>query len=114
MKRPLTTSFATPVPSQAPKAEPEQPSSPTWREVAPIVAALVTTLEAIEMGPKAGPAMRVHRSALCRQGEAAATLGGPQVMEAVLHQVAEVDQAHSERRLAYVREAWMGLPGLRA
>ncbi len=111
---PLTTNFATPVPSQAPRTEPEQPSPPTWREVAPIVAALVATLEAIEIGPKAGPAMRVHRSALRRQGEAAAALGGPEVMDAVLHQVAEVDQARSERRLAFVREAWVGLPGLRA
>ena len=113
MKRPLTTDFAAPPASRTPQAEPEPPPAPTWREVAPIVSARVTTLEAIESGPKAGPAMRAHRSAMRRQGEAAAALGGSEAMDAVLHQVAEVDPARSERRLALLREAWTGLPGWR-
>jgi hypothetical protein len=58
MKRPLTTSFSAPEPSQERPAERAQPKAPSWREVAPVVSALVTTLEAIETGPKAGPAMR--------------------------------------------------------
>lgn len=114
MKRPLTTSSAAPPPSQAPKAEPEQPAAPSWREVAPIAAALVTTLEAIETGPKAGPAMKAHRSAIRRQGEAAAALGGSEAMEAVLHQVAEADPARAEQRLALIREAWTELPEWRS
>jgi hypothetical protein len=75
LKRTLTTSFAASAPSQTSQAEPEQLPVPTWRKVAPIVSALVTTLEAIETGPKAGPAMRVHRSAMRRRGKAAAALG---------------------------------------
>jgi hypothetical protein len=111
MKRPLTTSFSAPAPTLTPQAEPEQPATVTWREAAPIVSAVITTLEAIETGPKAGPAMRAHRSAMRRQGEAAAALGGPEAMEAVLHQVSEVDPARAEQRLAIIREAWTGLPG---
>ena len=76
MKRPLTTNFAASLPSLALQGETEPPLVPTWREVAPIVSALVATLEAIETGPKAGPAMRAHRSAMRRQGSAAAALGG--------------------------------------
>ena len=111
MKRPLTTSFSAPPPSQAPKAEPEQPPLPTWREVAPIVSALITTLEAIETGPKAGLAMKAHRSALRRQGEAVAALGGSKAMEAVLRQVVEADPARAERRTTFVRGARTGLSG---
>src|SRR5947209_4643028 len=110
MKRPLTTSFSAPAPSQAPQAESEQPAAPSWREVAPIVAALVMTLEAIETGPKAGPVMKAHRSAMRRQGEAAAALGGSEAMEAVLHQVVEANPNRGEQRLAFLREAWTGLP----
>ena len=113
MKRPLTTNFAAPPPSSARQVEPEQPLKPTWREVAPIVSALATILEAVETGPKAGPAMRAHRSALRRQGQAAAALGGSEAMEAVLHQVGEVDPARADQRLALIREAWTGLPGWR-
>ncbi|MEE7448462.1 hypothetical protein MRF4_11855 [Methylobacterium radiotolerans] len=54
---------------------------------------------------------RATRSAMRRQGEAAAALGGSEALEAVLHQVAEADAARAERRLALVREAWTGLPG---
>ena len=114
MKRPLTTSFSAPAPSQAPQAEPGQPPTPTWCEVAPIVSSLVITLKAIETGPKAGPAMRAHRSAMRRQGEAAAALGGHEAMEAVLHQVGEVDHARADQRLALIREAWTGLSGWRS
>ncbi|MHB2207027.1 hypothetical protein [Methylobacterium sp. CM6257] len=113
MKRPLTTNFAAPPPSQPPQVVPEQTPVPTWREVAPIVAALISTLEAVETGPKAGPAMRVHRSAMRRQGEAAAALGGLEAMEAVLQQVAGADPTRAERRLAFIREAWVGLAGER-
>ncbi|MGH1570465.1 hypothetical protein ACRAWG_07040 [Methylobacterium sp. P31] len=111
MKRPLTTSFAAPPPSRTSQVVPEQTPVPTWCEVAPIVSALVTTLEAIESGPKAGPAMRAYRSAMRSQGEAAAALGGTEAMEAVLQQVADVDPTRAERRLAFVREAWAGLSG---
>lgn len=111
MKRPLTTSFSATAPSQAPQPEPEPPPVSTWRDVAPIVSALIITLEAIETGPKAGPAMRAHRAAMRRQGTAAAALGGSQAMEAVLHQVGGVDPTRADQRLALVREAWTGLPG---
>ncbi|ACB23258.1 hypothetical protein ABID82_006286 [Methylobacterium sp. PvP062] len=109
MKRPLTTSFSAPPPEQA--RPPESAPAASWRDVAPLAAALIATLEAIEAGPKAGPAMRAHRSAMRRQGEAAAALGGSEALEAVLHQVADADAARAERRLALVREAWTGLPG---
>ncbi|GJE14790.1 hypothetical protein [Methylobacterium longum] len=111
MKRPLITSFSAPTPSQEPRPALQQPTVQSWREVAPIVATLITTLEAVETGPKAGPAMKAHRSAMRRQGSAAAALGGSESMEAVLHQVAEVDLDRAEQRLAFVREAWTGLPG---
>lgn len=110
MKRPRTTSFAM-TPSHAPQVELEQQPAPTWREVAPIVASLIATLEAIETGPKAGPVMKAHRSAIRRQGETAAALGGPEALSAVLHQVVEADSNRAERRLAFIREAWVGLPG---
>jgi hypothetical protein len=110
MKRPLTTSFSAPPPVEARPAEPE-PAAASWRDIAPLAAALIGTLEAIEAGPKAGPAMRAHRSAMRRQGEAAAALGGAEALEAVLKQVAEADAVRAERRLALIREAWTGLPG---
>jgi hypothetical protein len=110
LKRPLTTSFSAP-PNPEPPAAPERPSVPSWREVAPIVAALVTILEAIESGPKAGPAMRAHRSSLRRQGEAAAALGGADALETALQQVAVADPARAALRLDLVRDAWTGLPG---
>ena len=111
MKRPLTTNFAAPAPSSAPELDPSP--APSWREAAPIVAALITTLEAIEAGPKAGPAMRAHRSAMRRQGEAAAALGGSEAMRDVLEQVAQIDPARAAQRLEYVREAWTDLPAWR-
>ena len=121
MKRPLTTSFAAPAPGRAPQIETTQVETtevetahtpaPSWRAVAPIVAALIAMLEAIETGPRAGPAMKAHRSAVRRQGEAAAALGGGEAMDAVLHQVAAVDPGRAEHRLAFIREAWTGLSG---
>ncbi|MBE7248875.1 MAG: hypothetical protein INR63_28355 [Actinomycetospora chiangmaiensis] len=110
MKRPRTTSFSAP-PSAAPEAAPERPPAPSWREVAPIVSALLATLAAIEAGPKAGPAMRAHRSALRRQGQAAEELGGDEALEATLRQVADADPARATQRLALIRDAWTGLPG---
>jgi hypothetical protein len=83
VKRPLTTSFSAPASSQEHQAEPEEPPTLSWREVAPIVSALIITLEAIEAG-KAGAAMKALRSAMRRQGEAATALGGSGAMEAVL------------------------------
>ncbi|WP_426315165.1 hypothetical protein ACN9MF_06660 [Methylobacterium fujisawaense] len=118
MKRPLTTSFSAPPPAQAASPEPATSTATTaattaasWRDVAPFAAALIATLEGIETGPKAGPAMRAHRSAMRRQGAAAAALGGSEALEAVLHQVAEADAARAAQRLALIREAWTGLPG---
>jgi hypothetical protein len=111
MKRPLTTNFAALAPSPASELDPSP--APSWREAAPIVAALIGTLEAIEAGPKAGPAMRAHRSALRRQGEAAAALSGSEAMCIVLEQVAQIDPARAEQRLEYVREAWTDLPAWR-
>jgi len=110
MKRPLTTNFSAPPPERAHPPEPA-PAAASWRDVATFAAALIATLEAIEAGQKAGPAMRAHRSAMRRQGEAAAALGGSEALEAVLNQVADADAARAERRLALVREAWAGLPG---
>ncbi|MGU3662482.1 hypothetical protein ACLBYM_37935, partial [Methylobacterium fujisawaense] len=63
MKRPLTTSFSAPPPAQAASPEPAPSAATTaasWRDVAPFAAALIATLEGIETGPKAGPAMRAH------------------------------------------------------
>ena len=110
MKRPLTTSFSAP-PDPEPPTAPERPPTPSWREIAPIVAALVTILEAIESGPKAGPAMRAHRSALRRQGEAAAVLGGTDALETAVQQVADAEPARAAPRLDLIRDAWAGLPG---
>ncbi|WP_457107160.1 hypothetical protein [Methylobacterium sp. P5_C11] len=109
MKRPLTTNFSAPPPTEVQPPEPE-PSAASWRDVAPFAAALIATLEAIEAGPKAGPAMRAHRSAMRRQGEGAAALGGSEALAAVLHQVADADAARAAPRLALIREAWAGLP----
>ncbi|MCJ2054741.1 hypothetical protein [Methylobacterium sp. J-070] len=112
MKRPLTTSFPVPPnPDPEPQAGPGPAPTSSWREVAPIVAALIATLAAIESGPKAGPAMRAHRSALRRQGEAATLLGGSDAMAAVLAQVADTDPARAAGRLDLIRDAWAGLPG---
>ena len=113
MKRPLTTNFAPP-PSEPPQVEPEQPSTATWREAAPIVASLIATLEAIETGPKAGPARKAHRSSMRRQGEAAAALGGFEAMEAVLQKVGGIDPSRAEQRRTLISEAWTGLPGWRS
>ncbi|TXM63789.1 hypothetical protein FV226_27260 [Methylobacterium sp. WL12] len=116
MKRPLTTSFASPPPGQPQelKAEPAEasPLLTTWRETAPIVAALGAILTAMESGPKVGPAVKAYRSAIRRHGQDAAAIGGSDAMEAVLRQVVEAapDQAGREGALA---EAWAGLPGWR-
>jgi hypothetical protein len=110
VKRMPTTSFSAPAPSQEHPAQPERTAAPSWCEVAPIVSALITTLEAIEAG-KAKPVMKAHRSAMRRQGETPTALGGSKAMKAVLHQVAAADPARAERRLAFVREAWTGLSG---
>lgn len=110
VERPLTTSFAAPVSNQAPQAEAEQ-SAASWRAVAPIAAASITALDAIEIRSKVEAAVRAYRSALRQLGEAAAALGGPEAMEAVLHQVADADPARADQRLAVLREAWTGLPG---
>lgn len=109
MKRPLTTSFSAPPPEQA--RSPESAPAASWRDVAPFAAALIATLEAIEAGPKAGPALRAHRSALRRQGQAAEELGGDEALEATLRQVADADPARAAQRLALIRDAWTGLTG---
>lgn len=112
MRRPLTTSLAAPPPA---RDEPEEQSEPAvesrWRDLAPIVSALLVTLEIMEVSHKAGPALKAHRSTLRRQGEAAARLGGAEAMEAALRQVAEANPARAEGRDAIIREAWAGLPG---
>ncbi|TXN15163.1 hypothetical protein FV219_02560 [Methylobacterium sp. WL122] len=116
MKRPLTTSFASPPPGhhQEAKSEPAEASPPsaTWRETAPIVAALEAILTAMESGPKVGPAVKAYRSAIRCQGQDAAAIGGSEGMEAVLRQV--VDAAPDQvGREAVLTEAWVGLPGWR-
>lgn len=117
IKRPLTTSLAVPPPdqSQVPKAEPakEAPSPPSWRETAPIAAALGAILSAMESGPKVGPALKAYRSAIRRQGQEAATLGGPDAMEAVLRPVVEAAPDQAVREVA-LTEAWAELPGWRS
>lgn len=116
MKRPLTTSLASPPPDQPqePKAEPAEASPPpaTWRETAPIVAALGAILSAMESGPKVGPAVKAYRSAIRRHGQDAAAIGGSDAMEAVLRRVVDAapDQAGREAALT---DAWAGLPGWR-
>ena len=111
MKRPLTTSFSAPPLEQAHLPDPASGAA-SWRDLAPFAAALIATLEAIEAGPKVGPAMRAHRSAMRRQGESIAALGGVEALEAVLHQVSEADAARSTQRLSLIREAWIGLRGV--
>lgn len=116
MKRPFTTSLALPPPDQphAPKAEPADGAPPpSRRETAPIAAALIAILSAMESGPKAGPAVKAYRSPIRRQGQDAAAIGGPDTMETVLRQVVEAapDQAGREAALA---DAWAGLPGWRS
>lgn len=108
MKRPLTTSFSAPPPERSHQPEPALDAA-CWRDVAPFAAALIATLEAIEAGPKAGPAMRAHRSAMRRQGEAVAALGGAEALKALLHQVAEADAERSAQRISLIKEAWVGL-----
>lgn len=112
MKRPLTTSPAAPPLSQL--EQPEMPTTLPWRETAPIVAALIAALNIMEASPKAGPAMKAHRSTIRRQGEAAAAVGGPEAMEAVLRQAAETVPDRAERWQKIIVEAWAGLPGWRA
>ena len=113
MKRPLTTSLSAPPlkPADAPETEASTPA--TWRETAPIVAALEAILSAMESGPKVGPAVKAYRSAIRRHGQDAAAIGGSDAMEAVLRQVVEAapDQAGREAALT---DAWAGLPGWRA
>lgn len=116
MKRPLTTSLAVPPPDQpqTPKAGPADGSPlSSWREAAPIAAALIAILSAIESGPKVGPAVKAFRSAIRRQGREATTIGGPDAMETVLRQVVETAPDQAERE-ATVAEAWTGLPGWRS
>ena len=43
----------------------------------------------MESGPKAGPAVKAYRSAIRRQGQNAAAIGGRDAMEAVLRQVVD-------------------------
>lgn len=108
MKRSLTTSFAAPPPTVP---QPEASFAPTWRELAPTVAALIGMLEIMETSPAKGPAQKAHRSTMRRHGAAAAAVGGSGAMEEVLRQVAEADTSRAERRSQLIREAWTGLPG---
>ena len=113
MNCPLTTNFSAPPLKSADVPEPEASTPATWRETAPIVAALGAVLSAMESGPKAGPAVKAYRSAIRRHGQKAAAIGGPEAMQAVLRQVVDAapDQAGREAALT---EAWTGLPGWRA
>ena len=113
MARSRTTSPAAPPPGatvKPPRPEPQPQAPPQFREAAPIVASLVAILNAIETGPKAGPALKAYRSAMRRQGEAAAAIGGGDAMEAVLLQVAEAAPDRAEQRRRVVADAWIGLP----
>ena len=113
MKRPFTTNLSAPPLKQAEAHEPEVSTASNWRDLAPIASALIAILSAMESGPKAGPAVKAYRSAIRRQGQEAATIGGPEAMEEVLRRVVEAapDQTGRETALA---EAWAGLPGWRA
>lgn len=112
MIRPRTTGHSAAPAASAP-AEPLPPAPQTWRETAPIAAALGAILRTMESGPKVGPALKAYRSALRRHGEEAAAIGGSDAMEAVLRQVVEAapDQAGREAALT---EAWAGLSGWRS
>lgn len=111
MIRPRTT-HSTASPTGA-SAEPDPPLSANWRDIAPIVAALVAILGAMESGPKVGPAVKAYRSAIRRQGQEAAASGGSEAMEAVLRQVVEAAPDQAERE-ATITTAWAGLPGWRS
>lgn len=114
MHRPRTTSFSAPPPGQAEGAKSDQPTVPSWRELAPVVAALLVVLAVMEAGPKAGPALKAHRATLRQQGRAAAAIGGTEAMEAALQQVAQADPKRAETRTRLIAEAWSGLPEWRA
>ena len=112
MKRPLTTNLSAPPLEQAEAHESEASTPASWRDTAPIVAALISILSAMESGPKAGPAGKAYRSAIRSQGQEVAAIGGGDAMEVVLRHVVEdaPDQAGREATLV---EAWAGLPGWR-
>lgn len=114
MQRPRTTSLAAPPPGQAQDAKIDQPVAPSWRELAPVVAALLVVLVVMEAGPKAGPALKAHRATIRQQGKAAAAIGGIEAMEATLHQVAKADPKRAESRTRLIAEAWSDLPEWRA
>ena len=114
MHRPRTTSLAAPPPGQAHDTKCAQPTAPNWRELAPIVVALIVVLVVMEASPKAGPALRAHRATIRQQGRAAAAIGGAEAMEATLQQVADADPLHAEERTRIIAEAWSDLPGWRA
>lgn len=113
MQRPRTTNLAAPPPGQAQHIQPDQPAVPTWRELAPIVAALIVVLVVMEASPKAGPALKAHRATIRQQGKAAAAIGGAEAMKAALHQVAEADPIRAESRTRIIAEEWSSLPGWR-
>lgn len=112
MKRPLTTSLSAPPLEQAEARESEASKPANWRDTAHIVAALISILSAMESGPKAGPAVKAYRSAIRRQGQEAAAIGGGDAMEAVLRQVVDAAPDQANREAALV-EAWAGLPSWR-
>ena len=112
MKRPLTTNLSAPPLEQAEAHASEASTPANWRDTAPIVAALISILSAMESGPKAGPAVKAYRSAVRRQGQEAAAIGGSEVMEAVLRQVVDAAPDQTGREATLV-EAWAGLPGWR-
>lgn len=113
MKRPRTTSFAAPPPDQPQDTGSDQSAVPSWRELAPIVAALIVVLVVMEASPRAGPALKAHRATIRQQGKAAAAIGGTEAMEAALRQVAEADPRRAEHRTRVITEAWSDLPGWR-
>ena len=113
MKRPLTTNLSAPPLKQAEAREPEVSTPSNWRDLAPIASALIAILSAMESGPKAGPAVKAYRSAIRRHGQEAATISGPNAMEAVLRSVADAAPDRAARREAIIGEAWTGLPGWR-
>ncbi|WP_238272728.1 hypothetical protein [Methylobacterium cerastii] len=77
------------------------------------MSALTAILSAMESGPKAGPAGKAYHSAIRRQGQEAAAIGGGEAVEAVLRQVVDAAPDQAGREAALV-EAWVGLPGWRS
>lgn len=84
----------------------------------PVTATSVLALvRSIEARPASAPAAAAFRSALARKGREADAVGGVQVLDGLLREVALADPSRAVSRTAILRSAWADLmpgPGGRA